>query len=135
MRKIVLSENRFKKTMPGWDESRKGDWRVDAGAKGTVVHAEGKETVSIGGPGVHTRNGDAIELHFQVLEKGKGQLRFGFSGGMESAVVTLNFEKGEVLFGTSDWTCPQPAGRAKFKLKKKDSHVLQIEKSAGKGGR
>jgi predicted amidohydrolase len=67
------------------------------------------------------------------LQKKKGQLQFGFSGGMERAIVTLDFAKGIVTLNTSDWTAPQPQGKSPFKLSHKDTHILRIEKNEGSG--
>lgn len=132
MRKIVLSETRFKGPSPGWEGPGAKDQRFETTGQGLVIAAR-EGWARLQGDGVHTRNGDAIELHFRVLEKGKGQLRFGFSGGMESAVVTLHFGRRQMVLNTSDWTAPQPQAQAGFRLKRKAVHVLRIEKTGGKG--
>ena len=92
-----------------------------------------KKSVQISGAGVHTYNGNTIELHFQLLKKKKGTLKFGFSGGLESAIVTLDFKREQLVLNTSDWTTPQPEGKVFFTLERKNSHVLSIEKTEGCG--
>jgi len=132
MQRIVLSETSFDKPTSGWTKFRTDDARFQSGSEGLLLSAE-KDAATLNGPGVHTRNGDAIEVHFQVLEEKKGRLRFGFSGGMESAVVTLDFRAERAVLQTSDWTCPQPAGQSDFSLTQSKDHVLRIEKTEGKG--
>jgi predicted amidohydrolase len=132
MRKRVLSETKFKNSLSGWAEPNFTDKKFCQTPNGLLVDAK-KGSASLDGSGVQTRNGDEIALHFTVLEKKKGQLRFGFSGGMESAVVTLDFAKGMVSLNTSDWTAPQPQGRATFDLGNQDVNVLRIEKTEGGG--
>jgi hypothetical protein len=132
MQGIVLSETRFEKPASGWAKFRADDVRFQSGPEGLLLSAE-KEAATLNGPGVHTRNGDAIEVHFQALAEKKGRLRLGFAGGMESAVVTLDFRKEQAVLKTSDWTCPQPAGRSAFRLTPHKDHILRIEKTEGKG--
>ncbi len=132
MQEIVLSETRFEEPASGWTKFRADDVRFQSGPEGLLLSAE-KDAATLNGPGVHTRNGDAIEVHFQMLEGEKGRLRFGFSGGMESAVVTLDFKEEQAVLRTSDWTCPQPAGRSAFRLTQHSYHALRIEKTEGKG--
>ena len=134
MRKVILSQTRFKASAAGWELPSSADSGFQCGAEGALLSPPPGRGVSLTGAGVHTRNGDAIEAHFRPLEPGKGRLQFGFSGGMESAMVTLDFERRKASLSTSDWTCPQPVARADFKFLKEDIHVLRIEKAEGGGG-
>lgn len=132
MRKCVLSETKFKNATPGWAELDLTDKRFNLTANGLHIEAP-KGSISINGAGVHTRNGDEIVLYFQISKKKQGQLRFGFAGGTESAIVTLDFAKRIVTLNTSDWTTPKPQGKAAFTLSKQETHVLRIEKTEGRG--
>jgi len=132
MRKKILAEHRFKGPAAGWDLPPTPSPDLQLGAEGAVLSATEKP-VSVQGPGVHTRNGDTIEIHFHPLAFGRGCLRFGFSGGMESAIVALDFRKKRVSLSTSDWTRPQPLATAPFKRPRRSLHALLIEKAEGKG--
>lgn len=85
------------------------------------------------GSGVHTYNGDAIELLFRILKGDVGKLVFGFSGGMESATVELDFCKNIFSFNTSDWTKKQPVFCDKLFLKEGETHSIRLEKKEGSG--
>jgi predicted amidohydrolase len=82
---------------------------------------------------VHTRNGDAIELRFCPLDEGQGTLCFGYSGGMESVTVTLDFAEKRLRLRTTDWTCAQPVRDIPLSTRARDEHVLVIEKDEGGG--
>ena len=128
MRRKILSETRFKDPAPGWDLPPDSHLTKE----GALLAAE-ETSLSLQGPGVHTRNGDTVELHFRLSKPGRGSLRFGFSGGMESAVVTLDFQRRQVSLSTSDWTCSQPVATALFRMRRRDTHLLLIEKKEGRG--
>lgn len=134
MKRRILSETRFRSEATGWEFSDSLASGLEIGPRGGLVSAKPGSTVTVQGPGVHTRNGDRIELHFQLLEQGKGKLQFGFSGGMESALVTLDFKKKQVFLNTSDWTSPQPVTASSFKMLSQKLHVICIEKIEGEGG-
>ena len=86
--------------------------------------------------GVHTRNGDTIELHFKPPKNGKGALTFGYSGGWEQGVVKLDFTKRQLSFITSDCAHPKPCKLRPLRIRKRNnSHVLVIEKSEGTTGK
>lgn len=97
-----------------------------------VAPGEGRE-VTIGGAGMHTRNGDSILLNFSLSDERTGSLIFGFSGGMEFAIAKLDFGSSCISLTTSDWTEPQPVCSSHFKLSNNDTHILRIDKSEGKG--
>lgn len=128
MRRRVLSSTRFKGPAPGWDLPAD----LSSTAEGHLL-ATSECPLSLQGPGIHTRNGDTIELHFRLPKPGRGALRFGFSGGMESAVASLDFHRKQISLSTSEWTRPQPVTTASFGVKRQRSHVLLIEKTEGKG--
>jgi len=75
-----------------------------------------------------------MELTFQLDETDRGKLRFGFAGGAESAVVTLDFKAGRALLGTSEWTRPQPVVKVRMpKVSRRKNHTLIVEKLEGGG--
>jgi len=123
----ILYQTRFKSLDPGWDQPSHKSY----GHSGLLlVPREGTRRVN--GPGIHTRNGDIIELHFEWTTKSRGSLRFGFTGGMESAVAVVDFVRRKAEIRTSDWSSPQPAARGTFKVSGK-TQVLRITKSEGSG--
>jgi len=128
MRPKILSSTRFKTPAPGWDLPSDLPTTPEGHPLATPERA-----LSLQGPGVHTRNGDAIELHFTLPKPSHGSLRFGFSGGMESAVASLDFHQKKISLSTSEWTRPQPVAVASFKMKRDKTHALRIEKTEGKG--
>lgn len=133
MRRRVLSETRFRKPAGGWHRPDKDAAGIERCKEGIVLNA-GKGPAALDGEGVHTRNGDRIELHFRALEPRSGSLSFGFAGGFEYLLVTLDFAKREVSLSSSDWTRPNPEMKSRLKLRGKGRHVLAIEKTEGSGG-
>ncbi|MCD6364878.1 MAG: hypothetical protein J7M14_03295, partial [Planctomycetes bacterium] len=95
MRKIILTDKRFK------------------------TPAE-REAFSF--MGVHTKNGDSIEIHFSLPRRAKGVLEFGYAGGFEHAVVKMDFARKRLSLATSEWQRRQPIARASFSLARKDTH-------------
>ncbi len=85
-------------------------------------------------PGVHTRNGDSIEVDFRLSSSRAGEFTFGYSGGFEHALVTLRMSRGRSSLHTTDWTRPQPAVAGSFSVSKRSKHSLRIEKTEGNGG-
>ena len=133
MRRRILSQTRFTKRTGGWTWPEPKAARVERGPDGAVLAAKADQTARLNGPGVHTRNGDSIELHFRPLEKDKGVLRFGFEGGFESVVVSLDFRAGRIRLHTSEWTRPQPVASERVSIADRAGHVLLIEKTEGSG--
>ena len=107
MRPRKLYTTDFHAIDPGWMAPNPDDLKRTFGKEGLLLDGRGG-SANLDGPGIHTRNGDAIELHFQTVGGAKGVLSFGFTGGMESAVATLDFAKHTVELRTSDWSSPQP---------------------------
>lgn len=133
MRENILSETRFKGPAPGWALPQGADPNFEATSQGATLSSAPKKIYSLSGPGVHTRNGDAVELHFDHLEGEKGRLVFGFYGGAETAVVTVDFAEKVISLSTSDWTQNQPVAAAAFKSSREKDYVLRLEKSEGGG--
>jgi len=131
----ILSQTRFRSPAPGWSTPAGDDPALSFTGEGLLLSpargkgAGGAGGATLGGPGVHTRNGDSIEVHFRILDKAKGTLRFGFSGGMEAAVAELDFARRRVTLSTSDWRRPQPVASAPLKISRKREHVLRIDKA------
>ena len=134
MRKRILNDNRFQGAVSGWRWPSEPSPGLQITAAGAVLSAAAGKRTGLHGPGVHTRNGDTIELHFSVSAKDKGALRFGFAGGKEHAVATLDFRKHRVSLSTSDWTRPQPVASASLSLRKRETHVLLLAKTETPGG-
>lgn len=134
MRRRILHDMKFRGPRSGWDWPADPPDGFEVVRRGLRLAAPWKKGVRLNGPGVHTRTGDSIELHFRLLEKGKGVLSFGFMGGFESEMVRLDFRKREVSLSTTDWTRPQPMAKAPFRTPRRASHVLLIGKSEGAGG-
>lgn len=102
--------------------------------KGIQVDAQKRSQFT--GEGVHTRNGDAIELIFSLPESAeeRGTLLFGFfAPGKEFAIISLNFNNKTAELLTGDWRYNQPFGVANFELEDKEKHILRLEKGEGRG--
>ena len=84
-------------------------------------------------PCIHTRNGDSVEVHFDQPGKRGARIDFGFAGGMEHATVSLDFGRRRAILRTSEWTKRQPILECRFKLRRRSTHVLRIEKTEGSG--
>lgn len=99
-----------------------------------MLEASAGESVHLRGPGVHTRNGDSIELRFRVSDGSAGHLSFGFDADRhEHASVGVDLASGEVSFATSDWTVPQPVATVNRAIDPDEAHTLTIEKTEGNG--
>ncbi len=133
MTERVLAETDFCRPVAGWDWPRRGAAGFERTASGGVLSAPTGKQMWLKGPGVHTRNGDSIEIEFSLIDKGKGALHFGFNGGMEHATVALDFKARRASLSTSEWTRPQPVTKTRLRTKKADRHSLVIEKNEGAG--
>jgi len=129
MARRMLSETRFRVPASGWEAPGADDPERRLTREGMLLAPGRGKAAALGGPGVHTRNGDSIELHFRLLDKPGGLLRFGYSGGMEAAAVELDFGKRRVTLSTSDWRRPQPVARSALKLSRRAEHVIRIDKT------
>ncbi|MHC4395294.1 MAG: carbon-nitrogen hydrolase family protein [Planctomycetota bacterium] len=117
----------------GWDWPEKLEPDFEQTNEGLLFRGAEKKYLSLLGRGVHTRNGDSIELHFSPPDKSTGRLQFGFMGGFEPATTKLYFDSSEISFSTSDWRLNQPVAKTPFQLTPRDTHVLLIEKTEGPG--
>jgi predicted amidohydrolase len=126
---VVLEDTDFKNPHGGWKVPEKDAEGCELTQEGYIIANE----YPLDGPGVHTRLGDSIEIHFTLLEAGKGFLNCGYRGGMDWAKVNMDFEKKEVTFTATDWTRPQPCQKVPFTLSSRDTHVLILERLEGRG--
>ena len=128
----ILHRTTFKEGHAAWIRSPTG---VEMGADGAVLSPPAGEPVELRGSGVHTCNGDGIELRFRVLGPGAGRLCFGFEADRhEHAHVDIDFGQGSVSFWTSDWRLEQPVTSVEWSpLRAGESHTLLIEKTEGGG--
>ena len=129
----ILHHARFTEVSAGWNLSPGAKGSVEVGADGALLSPPEGETAELWGTGVHTRNGDSIELRFRVLDAGNGWLRFGFDAEEhEYARVEVDLRSGTASLFTSDWRLEQPLATAQSALSA-ESHTLLLEKTEGKG--
>ena len=124
---MLLHQTRFKSHLDGWDRPKAATYTTS----GLLAEPESASS-GIQGPGVHTRNGDSIEIHFEWTSSQRGTIQFGFSGGMESVTATLDFRTGKAALNTSDWTVPQPVDRGKLSSRSRANRIV-IRKTEGDG--
>ena len=130
----ILHHTRFTESSAGWNLCPETQRGVDVGPDGTLLSPPEGETAELRGSGVHTRNGDSIELRFRVLDAGSGWLRFGFDADQhEHARVEIAFRTGTVSLFTSDWRLEQPVAAVQSELAAEQSHTVRIEKTEGEG--
>ena len=133
MGNIRLHHTRFTEVSDGWHLSSGAKGNVEVCADGALLSPPEGETADLWGTGVHTRNGDSIELRFRALGAGNGWLRFGFDAEEhEYARVEVDFESGTISLFTSDWRLEQPLATAQSELSA-EPHTLLLEKTEGKG--
>ena len=97
-----------------------------------AVAAAGQPLV-FNGLGVHTRNGDTIELQFQPLTPNRGGMSFGFTGGFEGALVKIDFRRAVASLFVTDWSRKSTVSTAPIKLTGGKLHNLRLEKTEGRG--
>jgi hypothetical protein len=129
----ILHQMDFTGPKDGWNWPEKLEPHFAQTPDGLMLLAGSNKTVWLGGDGVHTCNGDSIELHFSLPDNPAGALTFGFQGEPERAFVKLDFKKSTAIFSTSDWRLNQPVVNTAFQLEKKEVHTLLIEKTEGPG--
>jgi predicted amidohydrolase len=134
MRATIIHEARFDCLPEAWEEPVASDAEWEYSPDGISLKCAPEGRVTLRGPGVHTRNGDSIEVHFRLLQTDRGVLSFGFEGGFESATVHMDLGRKRVQLRTTDWTWPQPVADAPLRLSDQASHSLRIEKTEGSGG-
>ena len=116
----------------GWPQPDKSEFQITKA--GCVVTAKGNRAATIDGVGVHTRNGDSIELTFEVLQAGRGWLSLDFHGGlMEFASVRIGLAAGSVTIFTSEWDRRQPVSAARAQPIRPGLHTLRLDKTEGAG--
>lgn len=86
----ILHEMDFAGPKAGWNWPRKMEPRFALGPEGLMLQATENRSVGLSGEGVHTYNGDSIELWFSLLDGPTGLLTFGFQGGPERALAKLD---------------------------------------------
>ena len=129
----ILHSTRFTEASAAWDLSPGTNPGIDFGPDGAVLSPPENETASLCGSGVHTRNGDSIEVRFRVLE-GNGRLRFGFDAERhEHACVEVCMKTGTVSLFTTDWRLEQPLAAVPAAVAAGRSHTLLLEKTEGAG--
>lgn len=136
MPRQILNQTDFRNPAAGWcwPNTLSEDNGTGQSKQGGLQLGPGQR-FTFDGYGVHTRNGDSIELHFVPLTPDRGELIFGFSGGFEEGLVKLKLGRGTASLHCSDWTRPQPAAKAPVKLQRGKRHVLRLEKTEGSGQR
>ncbi|GAA3412119.1 carbon-nitrogen hydrolase family protein [Paenibacillus hodogayensis] len=130
---IVLNKFDFAKESDAWVIPESD--RVVRQENGLSVRASGGPSIEIEGPGVHTRNGDAIHLVFKDLGSGSGYVRFGFDGGFEYAYVECNLDCREAALFTSEWNRAQPVVRVALPPAVQDENEVTLVKTEGAGNR
>jgi len=132
----ILSQTGLANDAPGWRQPAEGTSGYEATVDGAILSLPAGEVVELRGRGVHTRNGDSIELRFCLLEASSGWLRFGFEADRhEHARVEIDFGQGTISLWTSDWRIEQPVASVHRSVGPADqSHSVLIEKTRGRSG-
>jgi predicted amidohydrolase len=134
MKTQVLGHTRFQHSEGGWYLHAQSTPGFVVSGEGIRVSAAPDQTLALNGRGVHTRNGDSIELRFRRLSSCGGTLTFGFDADLhEHAKAELDFASGTVSLATSDATVPQPVASAPLPVKNGEEYSLLIEKREGSG--
>jgi len=129
MRKPILEDYRFNGPSPGWELPGPGDPRCQVTSRGCIL--SGKALIH--GKGVHTRNGDTVELYFRPLERSQGAIIFDLGGGFEAVKVKLDLVTKRVFFATKDCTRPGTTADVSAVLRGRKDHLLLIAKTQGSG--
>ena len=130
----TLGHTRFQDGAGVWELPADGSPGFERSDDGARLIAAAGQSVVLRGSGVHTRNGDSIELRFRNLKAGSGSLEFGFDADThEHARVVFDFDRSVISLSTSDWTIPQPVASAPVSLRAGEPHTMVIEKSEAGG--
>jgi predicted amidohydrolase len=130
----VLSEYRFDRWTDIWKLPADGSYtEIMYTGEGCAITAAPDRKTVIEGSGVHTYNGDSIELRFSIYNGEKGILTFGYEGGTEQAIARLDLKRMCISLYTSDWRCRQPVCSSAVTLENKEVHSLIINKNEGSG--
>jgi len=129
---MVLGRMDFRGGRQGWiwPEGRAEQLAVSRG--GCDVRAPSRKGITFVGQGVHTRNGDSVELHFEIGPQPTGSLTFGYEGGFEWLIVELQFIRGRVAVFSSECDRSQPVASVPMSMAP-GRHVLRIDKADGAG--
>ncbi len=133
MTRKVLGRMGFRGPEAGWTWPPEPADAVKAIRAGCLVTPPPGKRVGFAGPGVHTHNGDSIELAFGLPAAG-GRVTLALEGGMERLAVTLDLARRRITLSTSEWNRRQPVASAAVKLARRPTHLLRIDKTAGAGG-
>jgi hypothetical protein len=134
MKDMVLGTFDFRKPAGGWRWPLVDAAGIQPTPRGCLATAAPREQVHVSGSGVHTRNGDNIELHFEPLQPSKGRLLLYYSGGFEHIHIALDFARRCVAISTSEWNRRQPIATAPLPRLRRGPHVLRVTKREGTGG-
>lgn len=130
----VLGQTRFQQAEGGWNLPALPAPGLALTDDGLKVSAPADETVTIQGEGVHTRNGDSIELRFRRVGGDSGTLRFGFDADVHEHVrIGLDFSKNTIALHTTEWTAIQPVASAPLNVSVGETHTLLLQKREGRG--
>ncbi len=130
---MILGRMDFRGPADGWvwPEADEECFTVVRG--GCDVQAAAPKKVTFLGSGVHTRNGDSIELHLDLGRRRAGSVVFGYDGGFEWLHVELDLRRRRVTIRTSECDRRQPVASAPLGSMG-GRHVLRIDKADGAGG-
>jgi len=130
---VILGRTNFRGPAAGWDWPPADAAGFEVTHAGCVLAPLPGKAATIAGPGVHTRNGDGIELLFETPRPLRGKLSLSFAGGMEHLGVDLDFARRRLALRTSEWNRRQPVAAAPLKLQPNRTHRLRIDKTEGAG--
>ncbi len=131
----VLYKTNFPKRAAGWIYPALDSGLLEFTRRGLLISPAGKKRFCLPGPGIHCYNGNGIEAHFSLPDgASKGSFELSFTCFDEWLGLKLDFARRTAVIDSSDWTRPQPIGRAKFTLSRKKTHVLQLVKTDTPGG-
>ena len=117
MRRVILSRMDFRGPTAGWTWPPKPKEAIQTVPDGCIVTATGRTAATIQGPGVHARNGDSIEIVFDLPDAGRGTMGLAFSGGMERLAAVVDLTKRRLRLETSEWTRPQPVAAGEDRIR------------------
>jgi predicted amidohydrolase len=123
-------------TYPGWNwplRTALDDGRIVFRPDGIALAPIPGEMLTIEGENVHTWNGDSVELVFSPEGPLSGSVDFGYYGGMERGMVSLDFASGKLTFYTRDYRVEQPAAEYPVSITPGEEYSLGIRKTPGGG--
>ncbi|MHC4717853.1 MAG: hypothetical protein ACYS5V_12845, partial [Planctomycetota bacterium] len=130
--RMILGRMDFRTRRGGWVWPEADQGRLGLTRAGCVAEVPRGERITLAGPGVHTRSGDSIELHFETARAPGGSIVFGYEGGFEWVYVELQLRRRRAALFTSECNRRQPVASAPLTLEGR--HVLRIDKAEGPGG-